>query len=82
MVEKVALKSVATAAEASSKLVGLVPGLGILGKPLGFAMNIGGKELNKVSNNIHAKTPQSVNDAMKKMNKAQKILSFIPREAS
>jgi hypothetical protein len=75
-IAKVALKVVATAQKIASKVVGWIPGIG---KPLARVMSAESMGLNKASDAIHAHIGGKLGQAMHRMDKAQKIVGYIPR---
>ncbi|KAF5324281.1 hypothetical protein D9619_011214 [Psilocybe cf. subviscida] len=75
-IAKVGLKIVATAQKIASKAVGWLPGIG---KPLGKIMEGESKGLNKASDAIHAHIGGKLGQAMHRMDKAQKVVGYIPR---
>jgi len=76
-IAKVGLKVLATAEKGLSKVAQVMP---VIGKPISKALDIGGALANKGSNAIHAKIGGKLNGAMNRMNKAQKVMGYIPRE--
>jgi len=74
-IAKVGLKIVATAQKIASKVVGFIPGVG---KPLARLMDGESKGLNKLSDAIHAHIGGKLGQAMHRMDKAQKVVGYIP----
>jgi hypothetical protein len=75
-IAKVGLKIVATAQKIAAKVVGWLPGIG---KPLGKIMEGESEGLNKASDAIHAHIGGKLGQAMHRMDKAQKVVGYIPR---
>ena len=63
--------------EVVGKVAGFIPGIG---KPLGKAIEGVSKVAGVVSDRIHVKLPAKLQKGMDVMNKADKIMSYIPRE--
>jgi len=74
-IAKVGLKIIATAQKIASKVVGFIPGVG---KPLARLMDGESKGLNKLSDAIHAHIGGKLGQAMHRMDKAQKVVGYIP----
>lgn len=74
-IAKVALKIVATVGKVVAKVVGFIPGVG---KAVGKAIEGGSEGLNKASDAIHAHIGGKLGKAMQRMDKAQKIVGYIP----
>lgn len=74
-IAKVALKIVATVGKVAAKVVGFIPGVG---KAVGKAMEGASEGLNKASDAIHAHIGGKLGKAMHRMDKAQKIVGYIP----
>jgi len=74
-IAKVGLKIVATVQKVAAKVVGWLPGIG---KPLGKIMEGESEGLNKASDAIHAHIGGKLGQAMHRMDKAQKIVGYIP----
>ncbi|KAF5324280.1 hypothetical protein D9619_011215 [Psilocybe cf. subviscida] len=75
-IAKVGLKIVATVQKVAAKVVGWLPGIG---KPLGKIMEGESEGLNKASDAIHAHIGGKLGQAMHRMDKAQKVVGYIPR---
>ncbi|KAF5328839.1 hypothetical protein D9619_011449 [Psilocybe cf. subviscida] len=73
-IAKVGLKIAATVGKIAGKVVGFIPGA----KGIGKAMEGGSEGLNKASDAIHAHIGGKLGKAMKRMDKAQKIVGYIP----
>jgi Flp pilus assembly pilin Flp len=74
-IAKVALKIVATVGKIAAKVVGFIPGVG---KVVGKAMEGASEGLNKASDAIHAHIGGKLGQAMHRMDKAQKVVGYIP----
>ena len=75
-IAKFALKVAAVATEAVSKVVGWIPAIG---KPIGKAMEGVSKLENFASDKIHANLGKKLEKGMKVLNKADKVMGYIPR---
>ena len=78
-VAKFGLKVVQTWQNAGSKVVRFIPGIG---KPLSKAMEGASKAAGAISDKIKVKLPPKLEKGMKVMNKANKVMDYIPREFS
>ena len=75
-IAKFGLKVVQSVDEVAGKVVGFIPGIG---KPLGKVIEAEGKVAGFVSDHIHVKLPGKLQKGMNVMNKADKIIDYIPR---
>ncbi|KAF5324364.1 hypothetical protein D9619_011106 [Psilocybe cf. subviscida] len=73
-IAKVGLKIAATVGKIAGKVIGFIPGA----KGIGKAIEGGSEGLNKASDVIHAHIGGKLGKAMKRMDKAQKIVGYIP----
>jgi len=73
---KFGLKVLASVTEAASKVAGFIPGFG---KPLGKVLEGVSKASNIISDKIHAHLNGKLEEGMEIMNKADKIMGYIPR---
>ena len=62
--------------EVAGKVVGFIPGIG---KPLDRVIEAEGKIAGVISDHIHVKLPGKLQKGMNVMNKADKIMGYIPR---
>jgi hypothetical protein len=74
---KVGLKIVSTIQKVAAKVVGFIPGVG---KVLGKVLEGASAATNAISNKIHVKIGGKLGKAMAGMDKARKIVGYIPRE--
>ena len=72
---KVGLKIVSTVGKAAGKVIGFLPGVGKLAGKITDGISDG---LNKASDKIHAHIGGKLGQAMRNMDKAQKIEGYIP----
>ena len=75
-VAKFGLKVISTVTKAVGKVVSFIPGVG---KPIGQALEGVSKVTGLVSDKIHAKLSPGLQKAVNGMNKADKIMGFVPR---
>ena len=75
-IAKFGLKVVQSVDEVAGKVVGFIPGIG---KPLGKVIEAEGKVAGMISDHIHVKLPGNLQKGMNIMNKADKIMDYIPR---
>jgi len=75
-IAKFGLKVVESVGHVVGKVVGFIPGIG---KPLGRAIEGVSKVAGVVSDRIHVQLPGKLQKGMDVMNKADKIMSYIPR---
>jgi hypothetical protein len=75
-VAKFGLKIVSVAQELAGKVVGFIPGIG---KPLGKVLEGASKVTGFISDKIHANLGKKLEKGMKVMNKADKVMGYIPR---
>ncbi|KAF9471645.1 hypothetical protein BDN70DRAFT_887872 [Pholiota conissans] len=76
-IAKVGLKIISTVQKVASKVVSFIPGVG---KVLSKVMDGASAATNAISNRIHVKIGGKLGKAMKGMDKARKIVGYIPRE--
>lgn len=74
-VAKFGLKVVSTVQTAAAKVVGYIPGL----KGVGKAMEGAAKVTGFISDKIHANLGKKLEKGMNVMNKADKVMGYIPR---
>ena len=66
--------------EPVDKVAGKVVGfISVIGKPLGKVIKAEGKVAGMISDHIHVKLPGNLQKGMNVMNKADKIMGYIPR---
>jgi hypothetical protein len=75
-IAKFGLKVVESVGEVVGKVVGFIPGIG---KPLDRAIEGVTKIAGVISDHIHVKLPANLEKGMKVMDKADKIMGYIPR---
>ena len=75
-IAKFGLKVVESVGEVVGKVVGFIPGIG---KPLDRAIEGVSKVAGVISDHIHVKLPGKLQKGMDVMNKADKIMGYIPR---
>ena len=78
-VAKFGLKVFQSVEKVGSKLVSWIPGIG---KPLSKAMDAVSKVAGIASDHIHVKLPAKLEKGMNIMNKANKVMDYMPRELS
>ena len=76
-VAKFGLKVVQSVGEVAGHVASYIPGVG---KPVQQAIHGVSTVAGVASDHIHAKLSKKLNQGMKVMNKADKVMSFIPRE--
>jgi hypothetical protein len=75
-IAKFGLKVYESATAVVAKVAGFIPAIG---KPLGKAIEGASKVAGVISDHIHAKLSAKLEKGMKIMNKANKIMGYIPR---
>ena len=75
-IAKFGFKVVESVGEVAGKVAGFIPGIG---KPIGKAIEGVSKVAGVISDHIHAKLPGNLQKGMNIMNKADKIMGYIPR---
>jgi hypothetical protein len=73
---KFGLKIVESVGEVAGKIIGFIPGIG---KPIDRAIEGLSKAAGAISDRIHVKLSAKLEKGMKVMDKADKIMSYIPR---
>jgi hypothetical protein len=75
-IAKFGLKVIESVGEVAGKVIGFIPGIG---KPIQYALHGLSKVAGVLSDKIHVKLPPKLEKGMKVMDKADKIMSYIPR---